>query len=47
MGVTHETNDEQAKLWKGIGGQGWVEAQPVLDQMFRPFESLRRTLIFI
>ena len=27
MGVTHETNDEQAKLWKGIGGQGWVEAQ--------------------
>jgi SAM-dependent methyltransferase len=40
MGVTHETNDEQAKLWKGIGGQGWVEAQPVLDQMFRPFEDL-------
>jgi SAM-dependent methyltransferase len=40
MGVTHETNDEQAKLWKGIGGQGWVEAQPVLDRMFKPFEDL-------
>ena len=32
MGVTDETNDEQAKLWKGIGGQGGVEAQAVLDQ---------------
>ena len=39
MGITHE-NDEQAKLWKGSGGQGWVEAQPVLDRMFKPFEDL-------
>ena len=39
MGMTHET-DEQAKLWKGFGGQGWVEAQAVLDQMFKPFEDL-------
>ena len=40
MGNTHETNDEQAKLWKGIGGRGWVEAQAVLDRMFKPFEDL-------
>src|SRR5262245_9063864 len=40
MGITHETNDEQAKLWKGSGGQGWVEAQVVLDRMFEPFEDL-------
>ena len=39
MGITHE-NDEQAKLWKGTGGQGWVEAQAVLDRMFEPFEAL-------
>ena len=39
MGITHE-NDEQAKLWKGSGGQGWVEAQAVLDRMFKPFEDL-------
>jgi SAM-dependent methyltransferase len=40
MRPTPETNDEQAKLWKGIGGQGWVEAQAALDQMFKPFEDL-------
>ncbi len=30
------TNDEQAKLWNGTSGQAWVEAQPVLDGMFKP-----------
>lgn len=30
------TNDEQAKLWNGTGGQAWVEAQPVLDGLFEP-----------
>ena len=40
MDITHDTKDEQAKLWKGIGGQGWVAAQAVLDRMFKPFEDL-------
>jgi SAM-dependent methyltransferase len=40
MRPTQETNDEQAKLWKSIGGQGWVEAQAALDQMYKPFEDL-------
>ncbi|HJW08236.1 MAG TPA: methyltransferase domain-containing protein [Holophagaceae bacterium] len=35
---THE--DEQAALWNGPAGRGWVEAQAVLDTMFQPFEDL-------
>jgi SAM-dependent methyltransferase len=38
--VSHNINDEQAKLWNGPAGRGWVEAQELLDQMFKPFESL-------
>src|SRR5262249_4611216 len=37
---SHEANTEQSKLWNGLGGRGWVEAQRVLDDMFRPFENL-------
>ena len=44
MGVTDETNDEQAKLWKGIGGQGWVEAQAVLDQTPGVVEQTRERI---
>jgi len=33
-------NDEQTKLWNGLGGRGWVEAQELVDGMFRPFEEL-------
>jgi SAM-dependent methyltransferase len=35
-----KSNDEQAALWNGVAGQAWVEAQEVLDEMFRPFEAL-------
>lgn len=40
MDTTHKHNREQTKLWNGPAGRGWVEAQAVLDQMFRPFEDL-------
>jgi ubiquinone/menaquinone biosynthesis C-methylase UbiE len=40
MHVTQQTDDEQATLWNGVGGRGWVEAQELLDQMFKPFEHL-------
>jgi SAM-dependent methyltransferase len=35
-----ETANEQKKLWDGLGGQAWVEAQEVLDRLFKPFEDL-------
>ncbi len=34
-----ETNG-QAGLWKGGAGNAWVEEQVVIDQMFRPIETL-------
>ncbi|MBB4922538.1 class I SAM-dependent methyltransferase [Kitasatospora kifunensis] len=33
-------DDEQTARWNGPAGQAWVEAQAVLDEMFRPFEDL-------
>jgi SAM-dependent methyltransferase len=35
-----KTDDEQTARWNGPAGQAWVEAQAVLDDMFRPFEEL-------
>jgi ubiquinone/menaquinone biosynthesis C-methylase UbiE len=40
MDVTHQTDDEQTRLWNGPAGRAWVGAQEVLDQMFKPFEDL-------
>ncbi|WP_405875675.1 MULTISPECIES: class I SAM-dependent methyltransferase [unclassified Streptomyces] len=40
MDVTRRTDDEQAARWNGPGGNAWVELQPVLDAMFKPFEDL-------
>src|SRR5262245_5004881 len=40
MGVMHERDDEQARLWNGAAGRAWVDEQPVLDQMFKPIENL-------
>lgn len=40
MDVKGRTDDEQAARWNGRGGHVWVEAQAVLDEMFRPFEDL-------
>jgi SAM-dependent methyltransferase len=27
-------------MWNGASGQAWIEAQPLLDQMYKPFEDL-------
>ena len=40
MDVPHETDDEQAKRWNGVAGRAWVDAQQLLDQMFKPLEEL-------
>jgi SAM-dependent methyltransferase len=40
MDVTHQTDDEQTALWNGLAGRAWVEAQELLDPMFKPFEDL-------
>ncbi len=32
--------DNQKAVWTGTGGQNWVEAQDLLDQMFKPLEEL-------
>ena len=40
MDVTHQTDDEQTTLWNGRAGRAWVEAQELLDRMFKPFEDL-------
>jgi SAM-dependent methyltransferase len=40
MDVTHRTDDEQTKLWNGRAGHAWVEAQELLDELYRPFEEL-------
>ena len=40
MNTTHPSGNEQARLWNGSGGQTWVEAQALLDRMFKPLEDL-------
>jgi SAM-dependent methyltransferase len=40
MAVTDQTDREQTTLWNGPGGRGWVEAQELVDQVFKPFEDL-------
>jgi SAM-dependent methyltransferase len=40
MDVTHETDDEQTRLWNGVAGRAWVEMQDLLDQVLEPFETL-------
>jgi SAM-dependent methyltransferase len=33
-------DDVQGALWNGAAGRGWVEAQKLIDPMFRSFEEL-------
>ena len=40
MNVATQINSEQAALWNGLAGHGWVEAQTVLDELFAPLENL-------
>jgi len=38
-------NEEQSRLWNGASGANWVQAQELLDGMFRPFEQLLATAV--
>lgn len=40
MNVSRQSDDEQTKLWNGLAGHAWVEAQELLDSMFKPLEDL-------
>lgn len=40
MQTNPPTGSEQARLWNGSSGHAWVDAQPSLDQLFKPFEDL-------
>lgn len=35
-----QANAEEATNWNGIGGRGWVEAQEIHDEMYKPFEDV-------
>ncbi|RKP49365.1 class I SAM-dependent methyltransferase [Trinickia fusca] len=45
MNATLPTNREQAALWNGRSGHAWVDAQALLDRMFKPFEDLLVTAV--
>lgn len=40
MDIASQTDDEQARRWNGVAGRAWVEAQELLDRMFKPLEDL-------
>lgn len=40
MNDTRDTTDDQAALWNGSAGHGWVNAQALIDRMFKPFEEM-------
>lgn len=40
MDVTHSAGDTQAARWNGPAGHAWVQAQALLDQMYKPFQDL-------
>lgn len=40
MSAAPGSKDEQVELWNGGVGRNWVEAQALLDGMFKPFEDL-------
>lgn len=40
MDVTNETARDQSGRWNGSAGRAWIDAQAVLDQVFKPFETL-------
>lgn len=39
MNAERTSDDEQVTLWNGVAGRAWVEAQEVLDTMFKPIED--------
>ncbi|MDN3519375.1 class I SAM-dependent methyltransferase [Aquisalimonas lutea] len=40
MNTFQDGSTDQNIVWNGLGGQGWVEAQALLDHAFKPQEDL-------
>ncbi len=40
MNITHHTGTGQSTLWNGVAGCAWVEAQELLDHLYKPLEDL-------
>ena len=40
MQTSPQADESQTRLWNGLAGQAWVDTQPMLDELFRPFETL-------
>src|SRR5262245_57351487 len=40
MTVESASNDAQAALWNGGGGNAWVESQELIDRVLAPLETL-------
>jgi ubiquinone/menaquinone biosynthesis C-methylase UbiE len=38
--MSQTMENAQLALWNGSGGQSWVDAQEILDKIFRPLEEL-------
>jgi ubiquinone/menaquinone biosynthesis C-methylase UbiE len=38
--TTPQASDEQARRWNGPAGNAWVQAQGLLDRVFKPLEDL-------
>jgi SAM-dependent methyltransferase len=40
MRMNMQASNEQAALWNGVAGQAWVDAETLLDGVFKPLEVL-------
>lgn len=40
MDSSRPTETDQSTLWNGVAGRNWVEAQDLLDRLFKPIEEL-------
>ena len=40
MTVPTSINEEQATLWNGSAGRAWIQVQPLLDEVLKPFADL-------
>lgn len=40
MTSPHPVESQQTALWNGAAGRAWVDGQPLLDELYSPFETL-------
>lgn len=40
MEIARRADGEQSTLWNGVAGHAWVELQALLDELFKPFETM-------